>query len=325
MSKVVFELWGQRGWPQVDVAGETHHLREIQRLLPRRLPASGAEIDVVCQLVPEPRNKFDRNAVRVESSGALLGYLDRDDAARYTGILSALVAQGYAPETAGRIWARPPYEGDRSGPYVSVRLDLAEPHMVVPMNGPPAGEYVLLPRGNAVQVAGEEQHMAALRPWTRPEGEGWVFATLHPIDEQLARSSRVVVEVRIEGQKVGQLTPKMSGEWLPVLELVDGTATTCAVRAVVKGNALKADVNLYAARAGELPPEVMNRLVGLRQTARPAAESVVQVAAVSSPPDFQSAPPPLAPAAWYPDPVRESPLRWWDGQRWTEHVHAGAG
>jgi uncharacterized RDD family membrane protein YckC len=30
------------------------------------------------------------------------------------------------------------------------------------------------------------------------------------------------------------------------------------------------------------------------------------------------------PAGWYPDPSDPSNLRWWDGGRWTEHVHARA-
>ena len=27
------------------------------------------------------------------------------------------------------------------------------------------------------------------------------------------------------------------------------------------------------------------------------------------------------PAGWYPDPSHQAQLRWWDGQRWTEHTH----
>jgi hypothetical protein len=30
------------------------------------------------------------------------------------------------------------------------------------------------------------------------------------------------------------------------------------------------------------------------------------------------------PAGWYPDPAGGSALRWWDGQQWTGHLHAGA-
>ena len=30
------------------------------------------------------------------------------------------------------------------------------------------------------------------------------------------------------------------------------------------------------------------------------------------------------PAGWYPDPSHHAQLRWWDGQRWTEHTHPAA-
>jgi len=32
--------------------------------------------------------------------------------------------------------------------------------------------------------------------------------------------------------------------------------------------------------------------------------------------------PPPPPAGWYPNPDGTASLRWWDGGRWTEHVHA---
>jgi collagen type III alpha len=100
----MFDLWGQRGWPAVDVVGEQYHKNDIARLLPRQIPEGGAEIELTCQLVPEPQNRHDRNAIRVESEGRLLGYLSRDDAVRYVQVLSRLVSQGLQPQVAGRIW-----------------------------------------------------------------------------------------------------------------------------------------------------------------------------------------------------------------------------
>lgn len=33
---------------------------------------------------------------------------------------------------------------------------------------------------------------------------------------------------------------------------------------------------------------------------------------------------PTTPAGWYPDYTGQPQLRWWDGARWTEHVHANS-
>ena len=102
-------------------------------------------------------------------------------------ILSALVGQGWTPQVAARIWSFDYGDGDFQA---SVRLDLAEPHLLVPANMPPSGAHRLLPIGGAIQVTGEEKHLDALAPFLRPEGECWAYVTLHPVVEQLARSTR---------------------------------------------------------------------------------------------------------------------------------------
>jgi collagen type III alpha len=258
---VPFELWGQRGWPAQQVAGESHHSQAIRNLFGRQYGPGGAEIEVKAQLIPEPDNPHDPNAVAVRCGGATVGYLPRDDAARYAPVFNALVAQGMAPEVTARVWGgeRSDYSYDRRGRLVeskrfvgSVQLDLAEPHLLVPANLPPAGSYGVLPTGRAIQVTGEDKHMTALTTLLSPEGECWIYVTLHELVEHMTRASRTVVEVRVDGTTAGTLTPKMSAELLPAIRhLAERGARTCA-RAILKGNRVKADVVLYAARANEL-------------------------------------------------------------------------
>jgi hypothetical protein len=54
-------------------------------------------------------------------------------------------------------------------------------------------------------------------------------------------------------------------------------------------------------------------------TAAPAPAAVAQPTPQPPPP-----PPSLPPAGWYPD-AASGQLRWWDGERWTEHYHPGVG
>jgi collagen type III alpha len=258
------DLWGQRGWAGQEVAGESHYTKEIRGLFGTEYDPAGCELMVTVQLVPEPKNKHDSNAVSVRCNGTTVGYLPREDAARYVQVLSALVAEGRIPQVIARVWGgdRPTYGYDRRGRPVegtefvgSVRLDLAEPHMLVPANLPPNGTYALLPRGNAIQITGEETCMDALTGFLSPAGECWIHVTLHELVEQLARSTRTVVEVRVDESTAGKLTPKMSAELLPAIRHLSERGVQAAARAILKGNRVKADVTLYVARANELPQE----------------------------------------------------------------------
>jgi hypothetical protein len=336
---IVFQIWGQRGWHNFDVVGESHHSAAIKGLLPpRRQGDNGREVEVPVVLLHNPDNPYDGNAVEVRASTGLVGYLSREDAARYAPTLSALQAQGWIPATTARVWGYEGYSEDRE--FVgSVRVDLGEPHMLTPANAPPGGPHEVIPVGSQIQVTGEENHMAAISPYLNANGECWVHATLHEVVEQSARTSKRLAEVRIDGEPVGRLTPKMSGDMLPAITyLADRGVKTC-VRAVVKGNRLKAEVVLYALRASELPSDWMQGAFPAPQE-RPAesvrqgnvSHSSAQLPAVVTverqvPSDsaesgerFTTVPPASPPAGWYPDPYRAARLRYWNGAQWTEQT-----
>jgi hypothetical protein len=290
---VPFDLWGQRGWAGFDVVGESHYKQSIRSLFDAVPKGDGAELTVTVQLVPDPKNKFDRHAVGVWAGPRQLGFLPRDQAVRYAPVLSSLVSEGWAPQVSARVWAaeRGSDYGTRGDFNASIRLDLAEPHLLVPVNPPPGGPHRLLPRGGSIQVTGEEQHLDALAPWLRPEGECWVHATLHEVTEQLTRTSRTVVEVRIDEARVGQLTPKMSGELLPAIRHLRDNHLAAVARAIVQGNRIKSEVVLHVVRAHELPESWLSTVAGA--SAR-ATALVVPGQVVSG-----------QPAAAAPAPVRE--------------------
>jgi len=318
------ELWvRQTDWANQEVAGESHYTDALRSLV-GSVPRAGIDAWTEARLLPEANNKHDPNAVAVVCSDRIVGYLPREDAARYAGPLSALVAAGWAPTTRARIWVGYAESWDdrrRTAKSIigSVRLCLPEPHLLAPVTSSPDGPYVLLPVGAAIQVTGEEKHLAALLPWLPDEGECWVHATLHDLVETGPRTTKRVVEVRVVGSRVGQLTPKMSGELLPAIDHLAGRGAVTVARAMVRGNRLKADVVLYCQRSGELAPQwfdepirrgiaesVGRSAAGLQKQSEPAATAAPSAAQLPGP-------------GWYSDPYSEAHWRWWDGSVWTVH------
>jgi hypothetical protein len=328
---VLFDVWGQRGWPNIEVVGESHHAREIRALLPSRIDGEGTEAIVPVSLVHNPGNPHDRNAIEVRASTGLLGYLSREDAARYAPILATMQQNGLTAATTARVWGydQENWDSGREEFVGSVRVDLPEPHMLAPANRPPTSAHQILPIGAAIQVTGEEDHRSATAPYLNPHGECWIYATLHEIVEQGPRTSKALAEVRIDGNPVGRLTPKMSADMLPVVNhLAEGGQATC-VRAIVKGNQLKAEVVLYALRAHELPADWLASIADSQNAPASTAQHKSDVASpegsrvVEPEPSVTTNDGPAAaspPAGWYPDPQGLARLRYWDGTQWTNHT-----
>ena len=321
-GKIPFEIWGQRGWHNVDVVGEQYRsAAAIKGLFADG--TGGMQWEGQVQLRPEPENKHDRNAIAIYCDGVHVGYLPRELAVEYAQVLAAIDQAGYVACTPGTIWA---FTFDREFDC-NCRLELPPPHMLVPINSPPIGPVVELPMGSVIQVQGEENHLGTLRAWTRPEGEAWVYVTLASFVQATARAQKTLVEVRIDGQPVGQLTPKMSSELLPAIDLLAEHGLQAAARATVTANAIKAEVKLYTLRAHELPGAWIDGVTGGQGVAgaespqpRPADGPASDVVVVDDVVVEQLPPPSLPPAGWYPDPRHEARVRWWDGAVWTEHT-----
>ena len=235
---VPFDLWGQRGQPHAEIVGESHYGAAIRSLFGAGFKRAGTEISATAHLVP------DRAAIGVWIDGSLVGYLPSHQVARYAVDLVALTERGWTPAVSARVWGVEWTDHDAGRVLFrgSVRLDLAEPHMLVPANLPPAGEHSVLPTGAAMPVLGADEHRESLEPYLSREGECWAHVTLHELAGQ-------VVEVRLDGESVGRLTPRASAEVLPAIRHLADQGDTAAARAIIQN----AEVIVYAARAHDLP------------------------------------------------------------------------
>ena len=94
---IPFVAWGYRdrdeAWAGQEVAGESHHLKEINEIMRRYPEPRSDEAFAWATLVPEPQNKHDRNAVAVICRGLPIGYLPRVDASRYAAWIGGLAEE----------------------------------------------------------------------------------------------------------------------------------------------------------------------------------------------------------------------------------------
>jgi hypothetical protein len=71
---------------ECEAVGESHYQPALDQLAGGKTE-EGHEIEALADLVPEPGNKHDRNAVMVRIDGLHVGYLSRDVAAAISHIL----------------------------------------------------------------------------------------------------------------------------------------------------------------------------------------------------------------------------------------------
>ena len=79
--------------PAVNAAGESHYQDALEAVAGGRT-AFGVCIPLItAELVREPANPYDPNAVRVEADGRQLGYVAKEDAPRFHAVIDKLAAQ----------------------------------------------------------------------------------------------------------------------------------------------------------------------------------------------------------------------------------------
>ncbi|WP_427136022.1 HIRAN domain-containing protein [Pseudarthrobacter sp. S9] len=245
---------GRSEWPNVEVVGEHAYSHAIRAALraskaPIALRSDSETEGLQVELVAEPDNPYDMNAISVRWRNQVLGYLSREDAIRYAQPIRRIIASGYTAATIARIWA---YDGgDRLQARVTVALP--EPGLIAPLNEAPTGVTTLVPWGSAIQVLKEENHFDVLFNHVPPEGVGLLLVSLHKAIRILKNGvERPFVEVRLEGERVGELSNITSAHLLPLLEHTETVGETAIAYAKIAGSALAAQLVLHAAKATEI-------------------------------------------------------------------------
>lgn len=177
-------------------------------------------IPVTACLVPEPGNPDDPNAVAVTVGEELVGYLPAATARTWQPVLVRAWGVGRYIRCAGSI--------SGGGPQRSygIFLTVCRPIEVEFVVDAPSGTWPVI--GSAsVTVVGEDQHPGSLAGLRPHEG---VAATLHRVGSRREAGERVL-EVRIDGNRVGELTPAMSGRYAGLVAQAERRGVTLACRA----------------------------------------------------------------------------------------------
>jgi hypothetical protein len=313
--------WSCLGYGEATyVAGIGRHHEDFLRMVravgagkerPSMFGGTYGRADVLAVLAPEPGNPHDPNAVRVTVAGQVIGYLGRDIAPGYAAVLGPLAQHRRYVCVPGVVaWGN-----GREGTEEWVRLQLPQPHLLFPRNDPPAPPYAKLPPTHRVKVPGNADLNADLAGLVARTREVPIYATLHPIiATQPGSTAKPLVEVRIDGQPVGRLTPAGSAHVLGVAARAGELGVTLAVDALARGNSIEAEVTVWLAHTTELPQDWLSELErAAAGRAEPAAE---QQTTAPVPAEVES----LPAADWYPDPNNATQYRYWDGTAWTEHI-----
>ena len=250
-----YPLYYTSRFARIETVG-IHYRREALVKALNGGPALNKELtlDTTAHLVPEPTNPHDRNAIKVILNGHHIGYVPAEISSAYAKTLTQIIDKGFTPTARADVWAVTRYgDGSKTRTYAHVRVALDEPHRLLPMNNPPRTPYALLPWGNGLQVTGEERHLDVLTNYVTAMQESLVIFTLHAISttNKNGRTTEFA-EVRLDGQRIGQMTASTSAHFLPTIKHLSDQGHVCAAWGLLKGSPLAVQAVLQATKAHEL-------------------------------------------------------------------------
>lgn len=302
-------------WPtgsyNVDIVGESFRYDNIHSIVGVYSADDSGEIYTQAQLIPEPDNPMDPDAILVTVDWKDVGYLAADENSEYARILTPILAnRGQVLTAPARIWWGT--TSDRRQ-IASVRLDLPPVDMFWPLNSPPPEPAFLLPRTTQYKVIDLDQDVIAPLLADREEVAFYATLTRKPNDFLYE------LDVNYEGVRIGHLSDRAN-------EAMMGFAISLET----------STVNLYCvatAKRGESKPTVkvrtttdeafLDRYPDQWETLQALFDEHPKQSDLPAAVGTQKDPaaPDLPAAQWYPDPYDQTQLRYWNGSEWTGHTH----
>lgn len=250
----VFTVPARGGFNQ-ELAG-TYHYRDVLTPLLPQVPTFGepAKCDIVIDLVPEPDNPYDKRAVSARVDGKVIGYLPKELAADYALPVQRIVASGAVVRASASVYAYLSSRNYENEFYV--RVALPEVDEFAPINTDYPATTSLLPFGRSYQVMKEEQHFDHLFDYVPKSGTGMLILTMHRLEQQLKNgNTRELVELRLDGERVGELTSATSPHYLPVVRHAEDLGRTVGIWSRIKGSGVAAELTIHGAKATEVTDE----------------------------------------------------------------------
>lgn len=106
----------------VNVVGESNYQPAIREACDWE-PGTDTHFECFAELVPEPTNRYDPNAVRVDIDGACVGYLSREDAVELGPAISEALSEHGSGLVRAVIAGRAAGETDNLGVFLHLRLN----------------------------------------------------------------------------------------------------------------------------------------------------------------------------------------------------------
>lgn len=105
----------------VNVVGESNYQPAIRKACGWE-PGTDTHFECFAELVPEPTNRYDSNAVRVDIDGACVGYLSRADAVELGPAINEALAEHGSGLVRAVIAGRAVGETDNLGVFLHLRI-----------------------------------------------------------------------------------------------------------------------------------------------------------------------------------------------------------